>query len=139
MAFQQTMHHPYLESILRCCKQFAYKPKELPTVAGVYFVTIVVACSIRLYYLGHAGDIRDRFLNHHRKHEFRFLQRIGVPLTIYILPTPWLSGSERYDLEQHFIKQLNPLQNDQPWLVPQKTILKVVKLPKDLLLNLKDT
>lgn len=132
MAFQQSPHHPYLESVLRCCKEFPYKPKLLPEIAGVYLVTIVVTCSVRLYYLGHAGDVRDRFKNHHRKHEFRFLQRIGVPLTIYLLPTPWLSGAERYDLEQKLIRELAPLQNDQPWLVPQKSKIKIVKIPKNV-------
>lgn len=131
MAFRQ-VHHPYLEAILQSCRQFTYAPQELPALKGVYFVTIVVQSQLKLYYIGEADDIQNRIRTHHRKHEFDLIYTCGIPISIYTLPTPWLSGKERYEREQDFIKELRPLRNDQPWLVPKKDIVKVVKLPKDI-------
>lgn len=133
MAFERKFPHHYLEAIFFTCKQFSYQPKEFPSISGIYLITVAVGLD-RLFYIGEARDIHERFSNnrHHRRHELDLLHSVGVPISIRIIPTPWLSDKERYELEQHLKRELNPLRNDKPWLVPQKDILKKIRLPKSV-------
>ena len=94
-----TIHLDYLESFL-----------EFPTNQGIYFcVRLTALCGhSEVWYVGKAGNFRNRWKNHHKLEALKAIQDVVV----YCLPLDNYSREEISYAEQIYIAMLKPVFNN---------------------------
>ena len=79
----------------------------------IYFVTAMQGKDKKIVYIGYTKNLRRRFLNHHRKIEFEFLNRMGYQINIFgtVLPEA-ISDKEAHSVQDFYIQAFQPKLND---------------------------
>lgn len=82
---------------------------EFPTNQGIYFCSRnCISSSKEIWYVGKAGNFRNRWKNHHKLQALKAIQEVVV----YCLPFDEYSREEIDQAERAYIQMLRPVFND---------------------------